>query len=441
MPTRSIVLLLALLLCVLTGTGCVEKEKHFSKASKELQKTIVMTAAPKPRHPLDVRFGDKINLLGYDLSDETVSEGEPFTVTWYWSVIGPLEPGYKIFTHLANDKKQSVVNLDAARPFREAYPEAQWKAGDRLRDVQEITIPPGWGSKSATFFLGFWKDEQRLPVTGVKSSENRAEVLTIAIGPGNGPSVDPATLPRLIARRATAALRIDGKLDEADWTAAQPTPDFVNTMSGASAAFRATVRVVYDERNLYLGYTVADDFLRSSFEKDDDHLWEQDVVELMVDPNGDGKSYFEAQVAPTGRVFDTRYDSRRLPRPFGDMAWSSNMRAAVVVRGKVSDDQADEGYDVELSIPWTAFAVGPDPASPPQAAETWRMNFYVMDAREKGQRAAGWSAPLIGDFHTLTRFGRVFFPQAASSDGKSATAAPLVPTGPVPVLIAPDVKK
>jgi hypothetical protein len=42
------------------------------------------------------------------------------------------------------------------------------------------------------------------------------------------------------------------------------------------------------------------------------------------------------------------------------------------------------------------------------------MNFFVMDALEKGQRAVGWSPPLIGDFHTLDRFGRVVFPQAAS---------------------------
>ena len=42
------------------------------------------------------------------------------------------------------------------------------------------------------------------------------------------------------------------------------------------------------------------------------------------------------------------------------------------------------------------------------------MNFFVMDALEKGQRAVGWSPPLIGDFHTLDRFGRVVFPQAAA---------------------------
>jgi hypothetical protein len=43
------------------------------------------------------------------------------------------------------------------------------------------------------------------------------------------------------------------------------------------------------------------------------------------------------------------------------------------------------------------------------------MNFFVMDARKDEQRAVGWSPPLIGDFHTLDRFGRVVFPQAAAN--------------------------
>jgi hypothetical protein len=186
-------------------------------------------------------------------------------------------------------------------------------------------------------------------------------------------------------------------------------------MTGAPAAFKADVRVLYDAEKLYLGYTVQDDFLKSTFEKDDDHLWEQDCVELMIDPDGDAKNYFEAQVAPTGRVFDTRYDERRKPRPFGDMAWSSQMTARTHVRGKVNDEGADEGYDVELSIPWSAFAAGGGDGLPPKEGASWRMNFFVMDAREKGLRACGWSPPLVGDFHTLGRFGRVVFPTAFPS--------------------------
>jgi hypothetical protein len=37
-----------------------------------------------------------------------------------------------------------------------------------------------------------------------------------------------------------------------------------------------------------------------------------------------------------------------------------------------------------------------------------------MDARKDGQRAVAWSAPLVGDFHTLNRFGQVEFLSAGA---------------------------
>lgn len=413
--------MLAVLVSLSLSAGCVEKEKHSSQADKELRKAIVLTAPAKPQHALDIQFGDKIQLLGYDLSTEDVQEGKPFTVTWYWKVLEPLDEGFRVFTHLMDAEKSSRLNIDAARPFREAYPEAQWKKGDLLRDVQEVTIPKNWKSKSATFCMGFWRENTRLPITkGPSDKENRALALTVELGGGQPESQSP--LPRLIARRATTPIKIDGKLDESDWKQTETSSAFVNTMTGAPAAFKADVRVVYDAEQLYLGYTVEDDYLKSTFEKDDDHLWEQDCVELMIDPDGDGKNYFEAQVAPTGRVFDTRYDERRKPRPFGDVAWSSKMNARTQLRGKVNDENEDEGYDVELAVPWSAFAAGGGDGLPPQEGATWRMNFFVMDAREKGQRACGWSAPLIGDFHTLGRYGRVVFPTAPASVAAPATS-------------------
>jgi hypothetical protein len=403
-----IVLLLA------TASACVQKQKRQSKASGELVAEIVSKQAQKPPHALDIRFENKVRLLGYDLSDSPVHEGQTFTVTWYWQVTEPLGDGWKVFTHLADGAKVNRVNLDAMRPLREVYPEGLWKKGDYLKDVQTIILPSGWHSPTATFYLGFWNGPHRLHVTvGPSDNDNRAEALTVQVISAT-PTVSHE-LPRLIARRASAPLAIDGKLDEPDWAAAQRSTPFVQTMTGERGAFAASARVLYDDKHLYLGYEVADDYLKSSFKHADDHLWEQDTVELMVDPDGDGKNYFEIQVAPTGLVFDTRYDSRRQPQPFGQVDWSSATVAKVVTSGKPNDDQDDKGYVVEMAIPWTAFAAGPTPAAPPTAGATWRMNFFVMDTRRDGQRAVGWSPPLIGDFHTLDRFGRVVFPQAAAS--------------------------
>ena len=107
------------------------------------------------------------------------------------------------------------------------------------------------------------------------------------------------------------------------------------------------------------------------------------------------------------------------------MGWSSLTRVKLTLDGKPNDGEADEGYVAELAIPWSAFNAGGTPSDPPNAGEQWHMNFFVMDERERGQRAVGWSPPMVGDFHTLNRFGRVVFPQAAvARAGSAPTAVP-----------------
>jgi len=404
------------------AASCTERDV-LTHADRVNAKEIVLQKAPSPEQRVDIQFEDKITLIGYDLSAPAVREGAPFTVTWYWHVRAPLGEGWKVFTHLADATDHNRLNLDAVRPLRKLHPEETWAKGEYLRDVQEITLPTTWSSPKLRFYVGFWNGPHRLHVTeGPHDAENRARALELTVLD----SAKAGELPRLVARRLHAPLTLDGKLDEADWKAAETSSGFVQTMTGADGSFAARVRVAYDAQKLYLGYEVADDFLKCSFSKPDDHLWEQDAIEVMIDPEGDAKNYFEIQVSPTGLVFDTRYDSRRRPQPFGDLSWSSRTEAKVSVDGTPNDDEADKGYVVEMAVPWEALAAGPTKAPPPAANTTWRMNFFVMDAREKGQRAVGWSPPLVGDFHTLERFGQVVFPEAAVP----APAAPEAPTTP-----------
>jgi Carbohydrate family 9 binding domain-like len=150
---------------------------------------------------------------------------------------------------------------------------------------------------------------------------------------------------------------------------------------------------------------VADDFLKSTFTKDDEHLWEQDCVEIMLDPGGDGKDYVEVQVSPANKHFDTKYDSRRVPGPIGHADFSAQMQTGVVAKGTLNDDDKDEGYTVEIAMPWSALGMGGEGQPKLEKGASLRVNFYVLDARAKGQRAVGWSPVRVGDFHIPDRFG------------------------------------
>jgi hypothetical protein len=217
------------------------------------------------------------------------------------------------------------------------------------------------------------------------------------------------TVPKLALVQTKRPPRLDGSLGDPVWSFANTTRAFVETRHGGLAAVQASAKLLWDERYLYVGLEVHDALLRASHTERDDHLWEQDCVELMVDPDGDGKNYFEIQVSPRGVVFDTRYDSRRVPQPFGHTDWDSKVRVGVSPRGDLDDKAADAGYTVEMAIPWQAFSLGRKPIAPPAIGDEWRANLYVLDLIDDGQRAAAWSPLGIGDFHVPRRFGILAF--------------------------------
>lgn len=422
--TQGLWTLLLLSLCV----GCVEKAQTLTTAERKELERFVSKTPSTPEHKLDVVFDQgQIELVGYDLKATKLAPGRALAVTWHWKVNKPLGEGWGLFTHLADAEDVSRRNEDSTGQVRNRLPPSQWEAGSYIRDPQIIIVPKAWDSPKVTIYTGLWKGNQRMAIKkGPQDEENRVRALSLDV------QLKEDSTPSLTAAAAKMTPKLDGKLSEQVWIDAPASEKFVNTLSGAEGSFEATVKAAWDEEFLYFAFDVKDDYLKSEFKKDDDHLWKADCVEIMVDPDGDGKNYFEMQVAPTGVSFDTRYDSRRVPQPYGHVDWNAKMARGVVLRGKVNDDKPDEGYTAEIGIPWKAFKAGDTPAERPDPTKTWRVNFYVMDSQKKGQRSVGWAPTNVGDFHVPNKFGRLYFaaghvtvPVAKSAaDGDEAKAKP-----------------
>lgn len=405
------------LLAIALLTSCVERSRGLTRTEREQLRQFVSETPTSPQHELDISFEDKVLLIGYDVESDTVAAGETLTVTWHWKVDRALEDGWRLFTHVTDERGGNQLNEDGTGMLRQLYQPGQWKNGEYIRDRQEITIPADWAGRRAVVYMGLWNGPNRLRVIrGPNDGDNRARAATFTVGGAAAERPDTnqgAGIPSLEAKRA-ANIELDGNLNEPAWAAAPWTDAFVDTLSGDDAEFRARAKVLWDDEHFYVGFEVDDDYLTSDFEEQDDHLWEADCVEIMVDPDGDQRNYFEMQVSPRNVSFDTRYDTRRQPQPIGHDDWDSGLRSAVNVRGDLDDDDGDEGYTVEIAIPWAAFDAGASPATKPNANDAWRVNFYVMDSREEGQRANGWSPPRVRDFHVPARFGRITFTDPAS---------------------------
>jgi hypothetical protein len=191
-------------------------------------------------------------------------------------------------------------------------------------------------------------------------------------------------------------------------------------------------KLLWDDKNLYAFLQVTDPDVFSSYTKKDDPMWKEDVVELFIDANGDGRGYVELQVNPHNAQLDSWFQTTR--QGGGDEAWSSEMVSAVVVNGTTDKrDDSDKGWDVEIAIPLAAVK-GNDPAMvvslPPKPGDVWKINVVrVEKKKDSGLTASAWAAITIQDFHAIDRL----LPFTFGDDKGAVTAAvEMTPVTPMP---------
>jgi len=427
---------------VLVGlaASCVEQDDEKpTEDDMKVAKQNILTTAPTPRYPVNADLDGKVVYIGLDTEAQTIEPGKDFKLTHYWKLVAPPGDGWKTFTHLDGPNHQNFINADHA-PVKGKYAVSAWKPGEIIRDEHTIRLPGNWSQPTVNVYVGLWRGPTRLPVkAGPHDNEGRVLAATI---PVHATEKAPPPRKRYVARMVAKPPKVDGKLDDPAWATAPSTGPFVNTMTGAAADQKTEAKILWDSKFLYVAFDNADTDVWSNLSKRDDKLWTQEADELMIDADGNGKTYIELQVAPNGNVFDTylpeyrKYEDSIDPKK-KQFSWNSKLTAKVQVTGTLNKrDDKDTGWTAELAIPLEDVK-GMDKDSkvrlPPSPGDVWRINMYRMDMPQgKPQQASGWSPPLVGDFHALDKFGELVF-----ADDKGTVPHPSVAVsgGPAPALV------
>lgn len=124
--------------------------------------------APDIPNPYSATFGDQLELLGYELSQEN----DHVQVTVYWRAQARMEHSYKVFAHLLDANGQRVAQHDAV-PRQWSYPTTQWEAGEVVADVLTLKLEPADAPRPYRILLGVYDEQSGTRLAALNASGER----------------------------------------------------------------------------------------------------------------------------------------------------------------------------------------------------------------------------------------------------------------------------
>jgi hypothetical protein len=205
---------------------------------------------------------------------------------------------------------------------------------------------------------------------------------------------EPETRRVIQAVPLEGTITLDGRLDEAAWEAAPVVTDFVQQRPapGEPATERTEVRVLYDERNLYVGMRMFDshpDSIAAQLGRRDATGLYSDWAHVAIDSYHDRRTAFRFSATPRGVMRDVlHFDDRS-----EDGSWNAVWEVATSIDA--------EGWTAEYRIPLSQLRFSTDG----ERALVWGINFFRDIARKEERSYWNPMPPEAPGF--VSRFGEM----------------------------------
>lgn len=245
-----------------------------------------------------------------------------------------------------------------------------------------------------------------------------------------------ADIPRYKAEYTSRRPVVDGKLNEPVWTNASRSAPFRDLVHGTNTQYDTRAAVRWDDEYLYVAYWIEEPDVKATLTKRDAPIYRDNDVELFI-AGEDG--YYEFEINAHATIYEVlffwedafkrngyaampefaRNDS--LARPFNGVGFKNHPRGkrigfwswdypglqkAVHVDGTLNNStDRDNGWTVELALPWKGFEIlaqGDSRSLPPKPGDNWRMDFSRFNTYKGNKDDSGgwaWSPHGVWDSH------------------------------------------
>ena len=238
-----------------------------------------------------------------------------------------------------------------------------------------------------------------------------------------------------VCRRVSSIspITVDGKLDESAWTQAPWTADFVDIQGPAKTTppkSRTRAKMLWDDEYLYIAAELDEPNVWATLTNHDAVIFRDPDFEVFIDPKSQTEPYYEFEMNALNTTWDLRLDKPYMDNGKPSDAWEIvGAKSAVQIHGTLNQPgDTDQGWTIELALPWNAFAENSQPVIPPKEGQQWRMGFSRVEwqvvitngAYQKVPKTPEanwvWSPQGVIDMHRPEMWGIVQFTSRPSNE-------------------------
>ena len=218
---------------------------------------------------------------------------------------------------------------------------------------------------------------------------------------------------------------IDGDLSE--WNNISAVSFSVHN-TGLEGTTSGTAKAVWTNDAVFFAFSIKDvDVMNTYFSKDDPLYNNDDLIEIFLDFDGDGKDYVELGVSAANINYELTVCPSVNCGSWGGSGLSGwdivGLETAALLSGTLNNSSdVDDGYTIEVKIPFSGLSSAPGSNFEiPTNGSTWLGNFYTIDystgaAKDAANDYLSWSTLPVFGFHQPNHFATFEFVDLLSNN-------------------------
>ncbi|WP_308443164.1 carbohydrate-binding family 9-like protein [Flavobacterium sp. UMI-01] len=233
------------------------------------------------------------------------------------------------------------------------------------------------------------------------------------------------------AYKTTEKISIDGNDQEEAWNKVNWSEPFIDIVGEKQPKYKTQVKMLWDDKYYYILAKMEEPHVWANLTKRDTIIFHNNDFEVFIDPDGDTHNYYELEINALNTAWDLFVSKPYRVENAVLNDWNiTDLQSAVKVNGTINNPtDTDEGWTLEMAIPWSVYKTGYYQKNVP-ADKFWRVNFsrvnwehQITNGKYERKRDANnkllheynwvWSPMGVVNMHEPEKWGYVFFSSEA----------------------------